>query len=217
MTKRRGLSMRLHVEAGNRCAGAVAPMQLRVERWSRDRLPEGKLVGTTGACFVWVPLFETCMSRTAAHCIFCDLIQGAAEVSVCYEDSQAIAFMDVQPVNSGHVLVVPRDHYESLCDVPPKVAMHLFDVSMRLAPIIRDVSGCGDMNLVVNSGEAAGQNVFHYHVHLIPRRNDDGFDIPLPFPGSQMPDRTFLDAMAARIIAALRDPARRLGKLAAAS
>jgi histidine triad (HIT) family protein len=73
------------------------------------------------------------------------------------------------------------------------------------------------MNLVVNSGEAAGQNVFHYHVHLIPRRKDDGFDIPLPFPGSDMPDRTFLDAMAARIIAALRDPARRLGTLAAAS
>jgi len=192
-------------------------MQLRVEGWARNRLPAGKVVGTTGACWTWVPLSETRMSRTAAHCIFCDLIQGAAEVSVCYEDSDAIAFMDVQPVNRGHVLVVPRDHYESLCDVPPKIAMHLFDVSMRLAPTIRDVSGCGDMNLVVNSGEAAGQNVFHYHVHLIPRRQDDGFDIPLPFPGSQMPDRTFLDAMAARIIAALRDPARRLGTLAAAS
>src|SRR5678815_801433 len=150
------------------------------------------------------------MSRTAAHCIFCDLIQGAAEVSVCYEDADAMAFMDIQPVNGGHVLVVPKDHYESLCDVPHAV-------SMRLAPIIRDVSGCGDMNLVVNSGEDAGQNVFHYHVHLIPRRQEDGFDISLPFPGSQMPDRTFLDAMAARIIAALRDPARRLGKLAAAS
>jgi histidine triad (HIT) family protein len=192
-------------------------MQLHVEPWPRGRLPVRKLVGTTAACCVLVPLFEMRMSRTAAHCIFCDLIQGAAEVSVCYEDSDAIAFMDIQPVNSGHVLVVPRDHYESLCDVPPKIAMHLFDVSMRLAPIIRDVSGCRDMNLVVNSGEAAGQNVFHYHVHLIPRREDDGFDIPLPFPGSQMPDRTFLDAMAARIIAALRDPARRLGTLAAAS
>jgi histidine triad (HIT) family protein len=79
------------------------------------------------------------------------------------------------------------------------------------------VSGCGDKNLVVNSGEAGGQNVFHYHVHLIPRRQGDGFDVPLPFSGSEMPDRTFLDAMAARIIAAMRDPARRLGKLAAAS
>ena len=157
------------------------------------------------------------MSQIAAHCIFCDLIQGAGEVSVCYEDAEAIAFLDVQPVNGGHVLVVPRDHYESLLDVPAAVAMHLFDVGMRLVPIIRDVSGCSDMNLVVNSGEAAGQNVFHYHVHLIPRRKEDGFDIPLPFPGSDMPDRTFLDAMAARIIAATRDPARRLGPLAAAS
>ena len=157
------------------------------------------------------------MSRTAAHCIFCDLIQGAGEVSICYEDAESIAFMDIQPVNGGHVLVVPRDHYESLCDVPPAIAMHLFEVSMRLAPIIRDVTECADMNLVVNSGEAAGQNVFHYHVHLIPRRKSDGFDIPLPFPGSEMPDRTFLDATAARIIASLRDPARRLGKLAAAS
>ena len=157
------------------------------------------------------------MSRNAAHCIFCDLIQGAGEVSVCYEDTHAIAFMDVQPVNVGHVLVVPRDHYESLCDVPPDIAMHLFDVSMRLVPIVRDVTGCADMNLVVNSGEAAGQDVFHYHVHLIPRRKDDGFDIPLPFPASEMPDRTFLDAIASRIISAMRDPARRLGKLAAAS
>jgi len=157
------------------------------------------------------------MSRTAEHCIFCDLIQGAAEVSVCYEDADAIAFMDVQPVNAGHVLVVPRDHYESLCDIPSEIAMHVFEVSMRLAPIVRDVSGCHDMNLVVNSGEAAGQNVFHYHVHLIPRRQGDGFDVPLPFSGSDMPDRTFLDAVAARIIAAMRDPARRLGKLAAAS
>ncbi|MGH7713774.1 MAG: hypothetical protein ACREOG_20995, partial [Gemmatimonadaceae bacterium] len=54
----------------------------------------------------------------------------------------------------------------------------------------------------------AGQNVFHYHVHLIPRRADDNFDIALPFEGSTMPDRTFLDAIAARIIAGLRDPAR---------
>lgn len=150
------------------------------------------------------------MSRTAAHCIFCDLIQGASEVSVCYEDREAIAFMDIQPVNDGHVLIVPRNHYESLCDVPAATAMHLFEVAMRLAPIIQQVTGSADMNLVVNSGEAAGQNVFHYHVHLIPRRPADGFDVPLPFPGSEMPDRTFLDATAARIIAALRDPARKL-------
>lgn len=147
----------------------------------------------------------------AARCIFCDLIHGAAEVSVCFEDAGAIAFMDVQPVNAGHVLVVPKAHYETLHDLPHDLAMHLFDVSMRLAPVIRVVAGADDMNIVVNSGAHAGQNVFHYHVHLIPRTAGDGFDIPLPFDGSSMPDRTLLDATAARIIAAFRDPMRTTG------
>ncbi|HSA55177.1 MAG TPA: HIT family protein [Gemmatimonadaceae bacterium] len=149
------------------------------------------------------------MTNGRQHCIFCELIHGGGEVSICYEDSEAIAFMDIQPVNLGHVLVVPREHHESLNDVPPSLAMHLFEVALQLGPIIRRVSGSDDLNIVVNSGEAAGQNVFHYHVHLIPRRNGDGFDVPLPFPDSRMPDRTILDAMAARIIAELRDPARR--------
>ena len=79
---------------------------------------------------------------------------------------------------------------------------------MASSPRVRRLNGADDMNLVVNSGTAAGQNVFHYHVHLIPRKNGDGFDIPLPFPGSTMPDRTLLDAMAVRMIAELRDPVR---------
>ena len=149
------------------------------------------------------------MTAPAMHCIFCDLLNGAGEVSMCYEDSDAIAFMDIQPVNLGHLLVVPREHFETLSDVPPDLAMHLFDVALRLAPVVRRLNGADDINIVVNSGTAAGQNVFHYHVHLIPRKAGDGFDIPLPFPGSSMPDRTLLDAMAARMIAELRDPVRR--------
>lgn len=148
---------------------------------------------------------------TTAQCSFCDLIRGAAEVSVCFEDARAIAFMDIQPVNTGHVLIVPKAHYETLHDLPHDLVMHLFDVTMRIAPIIRRVAGADDMNIVVNSGAHAGQNVFHYHVHLIPRTAGDGFDIPLPFDGSSMPDRTLLDATAARIIAALRDPMRTPG------
>lgn len=147
------------------------------------------------------------MSKTT-QCSFCDLIRGAAEVSICYEDATAIAFMDIQPVNTGHVLVVPRAHFETLHDLPRDLALHLFDVAMRIAPVIRRIAGADDMNIVVNSGAHAGQNVFHYHVHLIPRTAGDGFDIPLPFDGSSMPDRTLLDATAARIIAALRDPMR---------
>jgi histidine triad (HIT) family protein len=125
---------------------------------------------------------------------------------MCYEDSGVVAFMDIQPVNPGHVLIAPREHYESLDDIPAGMAMHLFEVAMELAPVVKQVGGADGMNIVVNSGAAAGQDVFHYHVHVIPRRPGDGFDVPLPFAGSEMPDRTVLDANAARIIAALRDP-----------
>jgi histidine triad (HIT) family protein len=148
------------------------------------------------------------MTRDTDHCTFCNLIRGAAEVSICHEDADAIAFMDIQPVNNGHILVVPREHHESLLDVPQELGIHLFKVTMRLANAMRRVTGCDDMNIVVNSGAAAGQDEPHYHVHIIPRREGDGFDIPLPFDGSQMPDRTVLDAYAARITAALRDPVR---------
>jgi histidine triad (HIT) family protein len=125
---------------------------------------------------------------------------------MCYEDSDVVAFLDIQPVNAGHLLVVPREHFESLEDIPPALAMHLFEVAMQLAPVVKQVAHADGLNIVVNSGAAAGQDVFHYHVHVIPRTAGDGFDIPLPFGGSQMPDRTVLDANAARIISALRDP-----------
>jgi histidine triad (HIT) family protein len=125
---------------------------------------------------------------------------------MCFEDVDVVAFMDVQPVNAGHLLVVPREHFESLEDIPHTLAMHMFQVAMELAPVVKQVARADGLNLVVNSGASAGQDVFHYHVHVIPRCPDDGFDIPLPFAGSQMPDRTVLDVHAARIIAAFRDP-----------
>jgi histidine triad (HIT) family protein len=146
------------------------------------------------------------MSTSERHCTFCDLIHGAGEVSICYEDAEAIAFMDIQPVNAGHVLVVPRRHFERFEDLPVELSMHLFRVATRLVPAVKLAADAEGMNIVVNSGSAAGQDEPHYHIHVIPRCTDDGFDIPLPFPGSEMPDRTLLDATAVRIMTALRDP-----------
>jgi histidine triad (HIT) family protein len=148
------------------------------------------------------------MTKPGRHCTFCDIIHGAAEVSICYEDSDTLAFMDIQPVNPGHVLVVTRQHFETLFDVPRELGVHLYDVATSLVPAIQRVVHAEGMNIVINSGAAAGQDVFHYHLHIIPRRAGDGFDIPLPFPGSPMPNRMQLDAQAARIIAALQDPMR---------
>ena len=140
------------------------------------------------------------------QCTFCDLIHGAGEASICYEDHDAIALLDVQPVNPGHVLVVSRKHHESLDDLPPGLATHLFAVVAKLVPAVKRVANAEGINIVVNSGRAAGQDVPHFHVHIIPRTPGDGFDIPLPFQGSEMPERTLLDATAVRIMTALRDP-----------
>src|SRR4051812_2485675 len=104
------------------------------------------------------------MSLADRHCTFCDLIQGAGEASTCYEDANAVAFMDIQPVNAGHVLVVSRTHYESFADVPSELAMHLFRVATRLVPAVQRVTNADGMNIVVNSGSAAGQDEPHYHV-----------------------------------------------------
>jgi histidine triad (HIT) family protein len=153
------------------------------------------------------------MSLADRHCTFCDLIHGAGEASICYEDSDAIAFMDIQPVNAGHVLVVSRTHYENLEDIPSELAMHLFRVATKLVPAVMRIAEAEGMNIVVNSGSAAGQDEPHYHVHVIPRCANDGFDIPLPFAASAMPDRTLLDATAVRIMTALRDPVSALGRL----
>src|SRR5688572_14834132 len=152
------------------------------------------------------------MTLADRSCTFCDLIHGAGEVSICYEDGDAIAFMDIQPVNAGHVLVVSRRHYERFEDVPQELAMHLFRVATKLVRAVKKVANAEGMNIVVNSGSAAGQDEPHYHVHIIPRSAEDGFDIPLPFAGSEMPDRTLLDATAVRIMTALRDPVSALRK-----
>jgi histidine triad (HIT) family protein len=146
------------------------------------------------------------MNVADRQCTFCDLIHGAGEASICYEDGESVAFMDIQPVNAGHVLVVSRRHYENLEDVPGELAMHLFRVATKLAPAVKMVANADGMNIVVNSGTAAGQDEPHYHVHVIPRCAGDGFDIPLPFADAKMPDRTLLDATAVRIMTALRDP-----------
>lgn len=151
---------------------------------------------------------------STGHCIFCDLIQGAAEVSICYEDADALAFLDIQPVNPGHVLVVPREHYELVNEMPKDLAAHLFEVALGILPAVQEASGAADINVVVSSGPAAGQDVMHYHIHLIPRREGDGFDIPLPFEASLMPNRQQLDGMAARIGSLLRDPIRRTRRVA---
>lgn len=134
-------------------------------------------------------------------CIFCKLIDGQAPVSEIYRNDRVLAFMDIQPVNPGHVLVIPLQHSAYIEGVDPETGAELFRVGQQMAAAIR----CADptiegINLFLADGEAAGQEVFHAHLHVIPRFTGDGFGMKFGPDNKQFPPRPELDRLA-RLIA----------------
>ena len=130
-------------------------------------------------------------------CVFCEILAGESPASMVYEDQRIAAFMDIQPVNPGHVLVVPRIHIADLAGLQAGLASELFRVSMRLATAIRRTDlRCEGINLFLADGRAAGQEVFHVHMHVIPRFSGDGFGFQFgPDYGRPTP-RAALDEVA---------------------
>jgi histidine triad (HIT) family protein len=131
-------------------------------------------------------------------CIFCEIVAGQAPASFVYEDETTLAFLDIQPVNPGHTLIVPKRHAEFLADLDEATGAHLFKVAMRIAAALRR-SGvrCEGVNLFLADGEAAFQEVFHVHLHVFPRFAGDPFKIDADW--SVRPARAELDALAAAI------------------
>jgi histidine triad (HIT) family protein len=138
-------------------------------------------------------------------CIFCRIVAGRAPASVVHRDARCVAFMDIQPVNPGHLLVVPLRHAAHLADADEETVAHLMRVAHRLAAAVRD-SGlrCDGVNLHLADGAAAGQDVFHVHLHVFPRWKGDGFGLRFG-PDYAVRPRSELDAAAAAIRRAL-DP-----------
>ena len=137
-------------------------------------------------------------------CVFCKLLSGELESSVVHRDDLCAAFMDIQPVNPGHVLVVPNRHAPSLADLNDDEGPRIFVVAQRVASALRK-SGlkCDGVNFFLADGEAAGQEVFHTHLHVLPRFPNDGFGLRLPPGYSQRPERKELNEVAAKIRAVL--------------
>ena len=137
-------------------------------------------------------------------CIFCDILAGELPSSIVYQDEICSAFLDIQPVNPGHLLVIPNEHAAGLSDLDPEVGAHVFTVAQRIAGALRD-SGlrCEGVNLFAADGAAAGQEVFHVHLHVIPRFRGDGFGFRFGPKYGQRPPRSDLDDLAARIRSAL--------------
>lgn len=131
-------------------------------------------------------------------CTFCDIIAGRTEASFVHRGPMVVAFMDINPVTPGHLLVVPRDHFPALKDVDEPLGAEMFSVARMLGQALRS-SGldCEGVNLFYADGEAAGQEVFHSHLHVIPRTVGDGFRLAISYP--PRPDRDQLDRHAAMI------------------
>ena len=133
------------------------------------------------------------------HCVFCRIIAGEETVSIVHEDDRVVAFMDIQPYSPGHALVVTRSHHEDLFDVPDDLAAHCLAVARRLGAGIKTATGAPALNIFSANGAAGGQDVAHFHLHLIPVREGEHFDLQLPKSDSPVPSRSALDVMAARI------------------
>jgi histidine triad (HIT) family protein len=138
-------------------------------------------------------------------CIFCRIIGGEETVSLVYEDDRTLAFMDIQPVSPGHLLVVSRDHYEDLFDVPDELAAHCLRVAKRIAPGIQQATGAEAVNVFSANGRAGGQDILHFHFHLIPVHHGQHFALQLPQADAPIPSRSQLDVMAARIGRAIQE------------
>ena len=135
-----------------------------------------------------------------ARCIFCDIVAGRAQASVVHRDERSMAFMDIQPVTPGHLLVIPLEHATYLADLEPETGSHLFRVAHSLAAALRRSGLRADgINLFLADGEAAGQEVFHTHLHVFPRYAGDGFGLRLAPEYGQPVARERLDREAAAI------------------
>jgi diadenosine tetraphosphate (Ap4A) HIT family hydrolase len=141
------------------------------------------------------------MTAAAPDCVFCRIIGGTIPASVVHRDEAVIAFMDIGPVNPGHLLVAPTAHAASLADLEPRGGEQMFRLAQRLAGALRRAGiRCDGVNLFLADGAAAGQEVFHVHLHVVPRFRGDA--VRFAWPRTQ-PSRDDLNTLAATIRAAL--------------
>jgi histidine triad (HIT) family protein len=110
-----------------------------------------------------------------SECIFCQIIQKQLPACIVYEDKQVVAFLSNRPVNEGHTLVIPKKHYTNIYEISEDETSYLFKIVKRVAFAVRASLEADGIRIVQNNGEAAGQVVFHLHVHVIPMKPQEGF------------------------------------------
>ena len=110
-------------------------------------------------------------------CIFCKIANGMVSSATIYENSDFKVILDVSPASKGHTLILPKEHFDNIFDMDADTAGKLFSLAAAVARAIKQATNCDGMNIVQNNGEIAGQTVFHFHMHLIPRYEGDGVEV----------------------------------------
>ncbi|WP_248908742.1 HIT family protein [Halocatena marina] len=123
-----------------------------------------------------------------SECVFCDIADEQESASRLYEDGSTLAFLDAAPATPGHSLVVPLTHYETLTDMEPDLVASVFRTTQRVASAVESIVDPDGLNIIQSNGVAAGQDVFHAHVHIVPRYEADG--ITLRWPHGQLTDES---------------------------
>lgn len=107
------------------------------------------------------------------NCIFCKIANGEIPAATLYEDDDFRVILDLGPASKGHALILPKEHYANLYELPDELAAKVIVLAKKMITKLTDVLGCDGYNLVQNNGAAAGQTVFHFHLHMIPRYEGD--------------------------------------------
>ena len=110
-------------------------------------------------------------------CIFCKIIEGKIPCHKIYEDKEFLGFLDINPKCEGHMLIIPKEHYENIFDIPEEILKNLIATAQKIAKKLKNSSKAEGVNLLHASGKSAQQSVFHFHFHLLPRRTGDGLDL----------------------------------------
>jgi len=133
---------------------------------------------------------------TEEHCEFCKLVRKEGPLSLVYEDERAMAFLDIRPMNEGHTLVIPKKHYRYIYEVPDEEIAHLFKIVRRVAWAVKKAVNAGGISITQHNESAAGQDIFHLHVHVIPRYKGERLPKPDAIPEAS---RERLDEVAKKI------------------
>ena len=111
------------------------------------------------------------------NCIFCKIANGEFTSATLYENENFRVILDLGPASKGHMLILPKEHYSNFYELPEELAAEAFVLAKKMATKMREVFACDGLNVLQNNGTAAGQTVFHFHIHLIPRYEKDNVEL----------------------------------------